>query len=188
MYWGGVIQVSRMGQRKLRARCRQLLRDLDVRPPFDVESLCDAYGRLRGRRIQLVSQPIALPGPFGFWAAGRHVDYVVYQSETTKAHQDHIIVHELGHMMAGHTPDMPFDAPDEPDVDYADIFPDLDPDVVRRVLRRTVYDDQKEHEAEIAATTVLDWASAANRLAARPSGATDTDRIQTSLADRLGWL
>jgi len=168
----------------LRRRCRRLLRELDVRPPLDVRDLCDRLAASRGRPIRLVPYPIEVPGPFGLWFATDGADFIVYQQETTRPHQDHIILHELGHMLADHHP--------HGDAEPADFLrgpaPDLDPDAVHRALRRTSYDDAHEWEAETVATIILEWASVLNYTIPRRAADRDLRRIQGALGDHQGWL
>jgi Zn-dependent peptidase ImmA (M78 family) len=167
---------------------------LDIRPPLDVEELCRRVGESRDKAILLVPHPIPVPGPFGVWITTENADYILYQQETSKAHQGHIVLHELGHILAGHSSDEEDDAllaelyPDvEPDA-LRDKYPDLEPDAVRRALRRTSYDTEHEREAETVATIILQWASVLDRVAARTSTDTTAQRMGTALGDRLGWL
>lgn len=183
-----------MGERELRRRCRRLLNQLDIRPPLDVAELCRRVGEQRGKPIRLVAHPIPVPGPFGVWITTKNADYILYQQETSKAHQGHIILHELGHILAGHRSDEEDDAllaelyPDvEPDT-LRQQFPDLAPDAVRKALRRTSYDTEHEREAETVATIILEWASVLDRVAPPSSPDTTAQRMGTALSDRLGWL
>ncbi|WP_346342624.1 hypothetical protein [Streptomyces sp. SID685] len=125
---------------------------------------------------------LPVPGPFGVWISTGACDYIVYQRETTKSHQDHIILHEVGHILAGH------DSDDGDEDLWALMMPDIDPQAIRRALRRTSYDQDHEREAELVATIILQWASVLNRVA--PPQATDPSvrRVQTALGDRQGWL
>lgn len=159
-----------------------MLRELDIRPPLDVRQLCRRFGEARGRPIRLLSHPIPVPGPFGVWIATDTEDYILYQTETTKAHQDHIVLHELGHILAGHESD------EQDDDLLRGLYPDLAPEVVRRALRRTAYDNDHELEAEMVATIILDWASVLDPVAAQPSDGRAVRRIESALGDRMGWL
>jgi hypothetical protein len=67
-------------------------------------------------------------------------------------------------------------------------YPDLEPDAVRRALRRSSYDSEHEREAETVATIILEWASVLDQVAGRPSAAAPAKRIENALGDRLGWL
>ncbi len=175
-----------MKERELRRRCRRLLNDLGIRPPLDVLELCHKVGEQRGRPIRLIEHRIPVPGPFGAWIATGRADYVVYQQDTSKAHQRHIILHELGHMLAGHSTTA------EDDSLVAALTPrrspDLDPESVRRALQRTSYDTDHEREAETVATIILEWASVLDRVAPKSSEEATAQRIETALGERLGWL
>lgn len=182
-----------MRERALRRQCRQLLNELDIRPPLDVAELCRKVGARRGKPIRLVAHAIPVPGPFGVWITTPAADYIVYQQETTKAHQGHIILHELGHLLAGHHSDEADDAllselyPDTETNALREKYPDLATDAVRRALRRTSYDSEHEREAETVATIILEWASVLDQVTL--GGAAPLNhRMETALSDRLGWL
>ncbi|WP_228818887.1 hypothetical protein [Nocardia transvalensis] len=112
-------------------------------------------------------------------------DYILYQRETTKAHQDHIILHELGHLLAGHRSD------EHDDALLRQLYPPgaaLTPEAVRRALRRTSYDTVTEREAELVATIILEWASVVDPLA-DPVPTDPTARcLSNDFTDRVGWL
>jgi hypothetical protein len=162
-----------------------LLNELDIRPPLDVHELCRRVGQQRGKPIRAIAHPIPVPGPFGAWITTDTADYILYQRETTKAHQGHIILHELGHILAGHRGE------DDDDVllDVMPEYPDLAPDAVRRALRRTSYDSEHEREAETVATIILEWASVLDSVGPPASSSNAAaQRMGTALTDRLGWL
>lgn len=91
-----------MRERELRRRCRRLLKELDIRPPLDVVELCRRVELRRGRPLRLVPYSIPVPGPFGMWVGASEADYIIFQKETSRAHQRHIVLHELGHILADH--------------------------------------------------------------------------------------
>ncbi|MFI8192213.1 ImmA/IrrE family metallo-endopeptidase [Streptomyces sp. NPDC085946] len=115
-----------------------------------VLSLRAKLSGLRGKSIHLV--PMTIPGHSvnGMWISTNMADFIIYEARTTRAHQEHIIAHELAHMLCGHQA-----------VDNADntvlrqLFPDIAPEVVRRVLLRTRYSDSNEQEAEMMASLLL---------------------------------
>jgi len=169
-------------ERELRRRCRRLLNELGIRPPLDVLELCRSVGRQRGRPIRLLPHRIPVPGPFGAWVATAQADYIVYQQDTSKAHQRHIILHELGHLLAGHGATAEnFDL-------VSQLAPGLEPEAVRRALLRTSYDTDHEREAETVATIILEWASVLDRVAPPSSDEGAARRIDAALDERLGWL
>ncbi|MFI1919341.1 hypothetical protein [Nocardia sp. NPDC020380] len=169
---------------ELRRRCRRVLNDLEIRPPLDIVDLCRRMGERRGKPIELVPFPIPVPGPFGAWIATSTTDYILYQRETTRIHQNHIVVHEIGHIVAGHHSD----EQDDTLMRELSRTSSLPPDVVRRALRRTCYDTAEEREAETVATIILEWASVLDGLAAGTSKDGAAERMGAALTDRLGWL
>lgn len=183
-----------MRERVLRRRCRELLKQLDISPPLDVHELCRRVGVVRGKPIRLVAYPIPVPGPFGVWIATGSADYILYQQETSPSHQNHIILHELGHIIAGHSSDESDDVllgelDTTPSLDVLRArIPELEPDAVRRALRRTSYDDEHERDAETVATIVLEWASVLDTVAPSRELHAAGRALQDALGDRSGWL
>lgn len=177
-------------ERRLRRMCLRLLRDLDVQPPLDVRGLCALIGEHRGREIRLLPYPIPATGPFGALVRGSTADHIVYQRDTTRQHQDHIVLHELGHLLAGH-----ISAPAGAELGQPVIsedesrrrFPDLDPVMVRRALRREGYDDAHEQQAETVASVIHEWASVLDGARLRRSTG-EARSLDPALGDRLGWL
>ncbi|HEV3355462.1 MAG TPA: hypothetical protein VG247_01645 [Pseudonocardiaceae bacterium] len=171
-----------MRERELRRRCRRLLNELDIRPPLDVTELCRKLGEQRGKPIRLVEHPIPVPGPFGVWIATESADYILYQQHTSRSHQDHIVLHEIGHMIAGHRGE------EQENELIEGLLPGAEPSAVRRALSRTSYDNEHELEAETVATIILEWASVLDRVVGRASSDATAAKMGTALGDRLGWL
>jgi hypothetical protein len=138
--------------RRLRRRCARLVRDIRVPVPFDAEALCREVGDRIGRPIQLMATVMPPDGPSGLVISGARAHYLCYDSGTRPLHQQHIIAHELGHLIAGHTSS----EIDDPDPDVPDLLSTLDPEVVRRSLARDAgYDRREEREAEVIADLLL---------------------------------
>jgi hypothetical protein len=151
---------------RLRRRCLLRLRDLPLPAPFDVHILCDQIAARRGRPIRLV--PMAgLTGVCGLWIATDTTDLVCYERDTTRPHQDHIILHELSHLLCEH---FPVGLP-------AALLPDLDPAMVRTVLGRAGYSTAEEREAETLASLIRQRATtrAGDTLHTRLHDALDDD-------------
>jgi hypothetical protein len=133
----------------LRQRCERLLREVEVPEPFDVHAFADAISRRRGRPLQLLAKSSPL-GPCGMWLALPDTDLVFYETATSQLHREHIIAHELAHLLAAHEPAEPLDP-----ALLASLLPSLDASVVRQVLARTTYSAVEEQEAEMIASLVL---------------------------------
>ncbi|MEU8751465.1 hypothetical protein [Streptomyces chartreusis] len=109
------------------------MRRLTPKLPLSVIALCDELGEMRGRPIRLMEWDLSADGPFGVLISREHEDVIVYQAKTTKAHQAHIILHEVGHIIAF----------------------DLKGERPPGEVERTCYSDRDERDAEIIASTIM---------------------------------
>ncbi|MFJ4777628.1 ImmA/IrrE family metallo-endopeptidase [Streptomyces sp. NPDC088762] len=139
-------QDRRSRLKKLRKAGAQRIAELDLPQATDVAELCRHLGEVRGRPIILVPMQMPSSHPCGMWVAARDEDLIFYDANTTGAHQEHIILHELGHIICCHRGAGGLD-----EAAARLLFPDLDPDLVRDMLLRATYDDVQEQEAEIIA-------------------------------------
>lgn len=129
----------------------RLARKLDLPQPFDVHALCERVGVDRGRPIVLTPLPMTSLGPCGLWLAGERADIVCYEQHTSALHQEHIILHELGHILHEH----------RGAETMTELFPDLGGETLRIMLARQheTFGDRAEREAEDFAFAVLARAS-----------------------------
>lgn len=111
-----------------------------------VDALCQHLGELRARPIILLPMFLRTSDPCGLWIMARSEDFIIYDASTTRVHQEHIIMHELGHIISCHRGSGILD-----DTNARRLFPNLDPDLVRDMLLRASYDDVQEQEAEVIA-------------------------------------
>ncbi|MDG9719036.1 ImmA/IrrE family metallo-endopeptidase [Streptomyces sp. DH24] len=121
------------------------MRRLSPELPLSVTALCDLLGKSRGRPIALVEWDLPAHGPFGVLISREHEDVIAYQAKTTKAHQAHIILHEVGHIIAF----------------------DLDGRRPADTQSRTAYSDRDERDAEIIASAIMHQALSMSRRAWR---------------------
>jgi hypothetical protein len=163
---------------RLNPRCRSALRDVRIPRPFDLVRLCDELSARRDRPIVLLPFAMPAPGPCGMWLAGDTADYVLYERHTSRLHQEHIALHEIGHILLGH-PGRPALSDDL----IRRVFPSLAPAVVRRILARARYASQEEQDAEMIATTILRDAKRAGpaALAADPTTAAVLARLEAGI-------
>lgn len=162
----------------LREQCSRRIAELNLENPRDIQGLCDQLVELRQRPIKLVPIPTPASHPCGMWVAAQDEDLIFFDANTTSAHQEHIILHELGHIICCHRGANELD-----DASARTLFPNLDPNIVRDMLMRATYDDVQEQEAEITAyllSEMLTETSARGRQA--PPEAEDAlDRIERTL-------
>jgi hypothetical protein len=139
-------QDRRSQLKRLRKAGAQRIAALDLPDVADVAELCLHLGSVRGRPITLVPMQMPASHPCGMWVAARDEDLIFYDANTTTAHQEHIILHELGHIICCHRGAGLLD-----ETTARLLFPNLDPELVRDMLLRATYDDVQEQEAEIIA-------------------------------------
>jgi hypothetical protein len=85
-------------------------------------------------------------------AVGRF--WLFFERYTTELHQEHVKLHEVGHLLLAH------EATDVLDPDTSRrLLPNLDPATVKRMLQRTRYTKQQERDAETVASLILEQAN-----------------------------
>ncbi|MFA4083034.1 hypothetical protein DE4585_02746 [Mycobacteroides salmoniphilum] len=84
-------------------QCTRKLADLGLDTLTTVEDIRARASELSERDIQLVPYALSGSGVHGLLVRTDATDYVVYDSDTTTMHREHIILHELSHVMCGHT-------------------------------------------------------------------------------------
>ncbi len=144
----------------VRRRCRGQLDQLrakgfEIPRPFDVDEVCGRVGACLGRPIVPVAIDMPAGAPYGltFFTDERLI--VAYERSTTPVHRDHIVAHEIAHIVFEHETTV---VPDQDAIGR--LLPSLRPGLIRRVLGRTgAYDEVAEQEAETLATMLLEEAS-----------------------------
>lgn len=138
-----------MNREQSRRACEALVDAIDLPDPFDLAEMCARLGRQLGRPIVLMSHAMVLGGLCGTWMRTAQADYVFFEEDTSLLHQQHIVFHELGHLLRRHNPVKILDA------DLArTIAPAVDPGDGFRVLGRDSYSDDDEFDAELIATLI----------------------------------
>ncbi len=115
-----------------------------------MRALTERLAADRGRPIHLLPLPAAPGNPTGLCISAAEAEYVFYESDATGIHREHIILHELGHLVFGHTGALSLT-----DLTARLLAPSVDPRMVRTMLGRHDYSDESEREAEMFATLIL---------------------------------
>jgi hypothetical protein len=136
----------------MRRRCRARLKQLTLPDPFNLAELCQTVSRQRGRRLHVrgIPGPASRARPCGIWIATAGEDWIFVDQETSPLHREHILLHELAHIMCRHTS---AELPENSMI--GQLFPDLSPAMVTTVLSRTSYTSDYEREAETLASLIL---------------------------------
>ncbi|GHI03103.1 hypothetical protein AQI88_02105 [Streptomyces cellostaticus] len=137
------------GSLRLRRRCEAVIDRLDLPHALSVETLCRHLADRRSRPLRLHPLPpeAAAHGACGLWLATDAEDHIFYERRTAPLHQEHIVLHEIGHLLFNHRT-MALDGA----AGWSALLPDLDMHTVQRLLRRTNYATDEEQEAELFAS------------------------------------
>ncbi|MFI6093518.1 hypothetical protein [Streptomyces sp. NPDC051218] len=158
---------------RLQQRCQSILDQLSVPRPFSIDTLCQEVSAQRGRPLHLHPLPQQATGKSicGIWLATETDDHIFFEQRTSRAHQEHIVLHEIGHMLFDHS---------GTDLGHGEasqaLLPDLSPQLVRRILGRASYTNHQEQEAEMLASLLRIGASPTART---PHGV--LGRLETAL-------
>lgn len=168
-----------MRERSLARWCRRELREMGIEAPLNLGLLGERIADRRGKVLQLQPHPLEV-GIYGLWLSFVDTELVLYQAETSPEHQKDIILHEFGHILAGH-------GSDEADPDALRyLLPNLPPGVIEAGLRRTCFDAEHEYEAELVATIISEWSERIDHVT--PSRSTGRARwVDAALNDTVGW-
>jgi hypothetical protein len=151
---------------------------LSLPVPFDVLTLCESMARQRRRPVRLMPTLVGLGSLCGAWIAGQSEDYIFYERDTSPLHRDHIVLHELGHILCGHSGSLV--SADQ----YARLLmPDLDPALIRSMLGRSGYTSRQEREAELFAELIWERVRRAERRQHPPEANEVLDRMQSTFGE-----
>ncbi|MFF8828131.1 toxin [Streptomyces sp. NPDC015131] len=171
-------QERRSRLKKLRKDGARRLAALNLPQAADVAELCRHLSEIRGRPITLVPMRMPASHPCGMWVAARDEDLIFYDANTTSAHQEHIILHELGHIICCHRGAGWLD-----EASARLLFPNLDPDLVRDMLLRATYDDVQEQEAEVIAYLLSQRVGGSGEAPAEPAG--NAENAENAMISRI---
>lgn len=143
--------------------------------PWQASVFAHRVGEQRGRPIELVAKTMSHYASVatGLWIAREDHDVIVYDQSGTELHQDHIVCHELAHMLCGHS-GVPVEQANQRSYRHGQAMARLGGDGIEldehvRVAHRSAYDSRQEAEAEMLAYVI--WQAAGLELvAAGPLG------------------
>ncbi|MFC5720655.1 hypothetical protein ACFP1Z_10820 [Streptomyces gamaensis] len=133
----------------VRRRCEKLIAALDLPRTDDIRVLTAHIADRLGHTVELVPHSLDPQALSGSCELRNGVHRITYQADTSTWHQEHIISHELGHLVSGHPCT---DIGDEDTHRPPPATRVLGRDTVARMLARSHYDDPGEREAEIIGT------------------------------------
>ncbi|GAJ80739.1 hypothetical protein NBRGN_030_00350 [Nocardia brasiliensis NBRC 14402] len=151
------------------ARFGDATRTVPLPNPWDLSAYLAAVAAHRGRSITLHTAPKALLheigcGAGGLWVARTHDDIIVYDGDATGRNADHIVLHEVGHMLLGHGEQEPARTDPLPP-SLAVLLPAMSPRSIKHVLGRRDFGEDREREAEVFADMTMVYAMLPRRRA-----------------------
>lgn len=150
------VDAEHMARRVSYRKCQALVSTLTLPNPFSVDALVTILAEQRGRPIHVHTLPAGCTvNACGLWVRTDSHDDIYVEENTTRFHRDHIILHEIGHMLCGHADNNDTATPKPGDhQELARFLPDLDPGLIERLLARTGYTTDEEQEAELVASLI----------------------------------
>ncbi|MFB4193374.1 hypothetical protein [Streptomyces carpaticus] len=148
------------GEARSREGFDDLLASIEIPTPFNIGDFCDRISEQRGRPLHLHSVPgISGSGaPCGVWIATEASDHIFHEAATSPLHRDHIVLHEVSHMLLNHRSII-----DGIPSGNDNLFPDIDPATVVSFLNRTSYGRDDERDAERLAGLIAHKAASPTR-------------------------
>ncbi|TVT61967.1 hypothetical protein FNH05_01670 [Amycolatopsis rhizosphaerae] len=148
-----------------------MISTLPIPRPFDLDRFLEALAEERGKRIKLVLSRLGPDQPCGMLISTTEADYIYCAVNVPPLQSQHVVMHEVGHLLFNHgTARSGFG--ETPRVAGADalavLLPNLSPELVQRILGRTIYASDQEREAELFASLVLTRISGAKEVYSGP--------------------
>jgi hypothetical protein len=145
--------------RELWKKYRRAMGDAVLPTPFDAVALVARLAEQRGRPIELIPVAARPDVPCGLLMVTDRADCILYATDTTALHQQHILLHEAAHLVCGHDRSTTMAPPAGTEA----LLPHLPDSLVHRVLGRTVYSQPQEQEAELLASLIRSRAARDDR-------------------------
>lgn len=143
--------------RKLRDYCERLIEDMDIPHHATVEDFCALLADKRGRALYLHPMPHRPVAAIacGVWIGTANADHIFFEDNTSRFHRDHIILHEVGHILCDHR----LTGSSSDDL-VSLLVARFDQTLVERTLTRAGYTEEQEQVAEMVATLLREITAA----------------------------
>ena len=131
---------------------------LTLPDPWDLNTFVEQVAETVGKPISVVAQPeLAADGfPCGLVVERTDDIVIIYDSTSSGYHGDHIVLHEIAHLLLNHSDPAVAESAGTGFVNAVEtLLPGCDPTGVLRVLGRTDYDETEESQAELFASLVM---------------------------------
>ena len=159
----------------LRRASEAIVDRLELPRPFTARAFCETVAASRDRPVYLYPHAFTDGGVSGLCVSTEHADHIFHETRTTALHQEHIVLHELGHLVWGHTRVLP-------EADRWLSLPNLDATRILGILGRSAHCGEEEQAAELFAELVLHRV----RLAWGRVDEPESDEVLARMHDALG--
>lgn len=99
------VEMTHHIQERVHTFCAQLLSDLGVAPPFTAWQLCGRLSEHRQRPIKVFGTDLGGITVIGHLVPLPSKDRILHDDRAPRAQQEHVIYHELMHLLLGHLDD-----------------------------------------------------------------------------------
>ncbi|MEU1355390.1 hypothetical protein ABZ410_16025 [Streptomyces cinnamoneus] len=157
----------------------RFVRSLSLPSVTGIRDLLPEVERRTQRAVKLEPAEVGWSAPCGMWVATAETHYIFYDPRTSIAHQDHIIAHEVAHILKRHQGQrkVPAEATEG-------LLALLDPELIQSVLGRAQYDDAEELEAELVGTYLQAHVHHHQKYQVAISDETESDRVARTFLRR----
>lgn len=129
-----------------RTQARRIVDELVLPDPWDIDSMIARVASRAGRPLRVERRPAAGDGITGTIFRLADEDVIFYRDDLVGLHREHVLCHELGHLLAGH-----LEGPEA----YGESSDDLAHARVLMLNRQCQYGEARERVAEEIAELLL---------------------------------
>jgi len=149
------------GDAALHERVDALITAVGLTDAASITDVLTAVSHERGRALELEPMPEEMESGdvFGLCLPYEDRDVILFRTGAGSEHELHSTLHECGHLLFGHVAETGQPATNP----LSRLLPDLDADLIAKVLARSAYEDEQEREAELFAMKVRAVIAAAQR-------------------------
>ena len=128
----------------------------------DLDAFVAALSDRRQREITVLNLPghASSSSVYGAWLPTEDIDYIFVAEHLSGIHRQHVVLHELAHMILNHRPSH----------GAAALFDGVSPELARRLLARHEHGDSQERQAELFASRLMATSGGGGEWAHDPRG------------------
>lgn len=128
----------------------------------DLDAFVQALADRRQREITVLDLPDSASSSavYGAWLPTADTDYIFVAEHLSGIHRQHVVLHELAHVVLNHGPSHA----------AAALFDGVSPELAQRLLARHEHSDSQERQAELFASRLMTTSGGGGEWAHDPRG------------------